>query len=177
MQRLKEEQIEVGRQLEKEGQQKEAEQYYCAAGEWRAALTMYEGVEMWDEAIRVAKVHGGREQANGVAFKWARSLGGEQGSKLLQNLGLVREAIEYHQKLREFPHAFELAERCLPEMLPEVRVVSFRFRSVDFISFVALLVAPFGASLPQLSLLLLLSFPLSLSLSLSLSLFLSLYSA
>ena len=130
-QRLKEEQIEVGRQLEKEGQQKEAEQYYCAAGEWRAALTMYEGVEMWDEAIRVAKVHGGREQANGVAFKWARSLGGEQGSKLLQNLGLVREAIEYHQKLREFPHAFELAERCLPEMLPEVRVAVLCLRRLS----------------------------------------------
>lgn len=123
-QRLKEEQTQIARQLEKEGQHKEAEHYFCACGEWRACLTMYQGQEMWDEAIRVAKVHGGRDQANGVAFLWARSIGGEQGSKLLQNLGLVREAIEYHQKLREFPVAFELAERCCPEMLPDVHLAA-----------------------------------------------------
>jgi len=57
---LKETHQYLGQQLEMEGNFRDAEHYYVEAGEWLHAVNMYKQNDMWEEAIRVAKYHGGR---------------------------------------------------------------------------------------------------------------------
>lgn len=38
---------------------------------------------MWDDALRVAKFHGGQSAHKRVAYAWALALGGDAGAKLL----------------------------------------------------------------------------------------------
>lgn len=38
---------------------------------------------MWDDALRVAKSHGGHNAHKRVAYAWALALGGDAGAKLL----------------------------------------------------------------------------------------------
>ena len=78
-----------------EGNLREAEHHYCEAGEWLSAVNMYRSNNMWDEAIRVAKIYGGVNASKRVAYAWALALGGEAGAKLLTKLGLIDPAIDY----------------------------------------------------------------------------------
>lgn len=43
----------------------------------------YRSNDMWDDALRVAKFHGGQGAHKRVAYAWALALGGEAGAKLL----------------------------------------------------------------------------------------------
>ena len=54
---------------------------------------MYRGSDLWEDAYRVAKFHGGVTAGNRVAYAWALSIGGEEGSKLLTKL--VRVCVPY----------------------------------------------------------------------------------
>lgn len=38
---------------------------------------------MWEDALRVAKFHGGHSAHKRVAYAWALALGGDAGAKLL----------------------------------------------------------------------------------------------
>lgn len=38
---------------------------------------------MWNDALRVAKFHGGQSAHKRVAYAWALALGGDAGAKLL----------------------------------------------------------------------------------------------
>ncbi|CAN0469246.1 unnamed protein product, partial [Hapterophycus canaliculatus] len=38
---------------------------------------------MWNDALRVAKSHGGQSAHKRVAYAWALALGGDAGAKLL----------------------------------------------------------------------------------------------
>lgn len=40
-------------ECETEGNLRQAEHYYCEAGDWKAAVNMYRAQDMWDEAHRV----------------------------------------------------------------------------------------------------------------------------
>ena len=71
---------------------REAENHFVEAKEWKLAVNMYRLVELWDDAIRVSKVHGGAAASKQVAFAWAVSLGGEPGAKLLQKFKLIDQA-------------------------------------------------------------------------------------
>ena len=99
---------------------KEAETHFVEAGDWEAAVNMYRSNDLWDEAFRVAKTHGGGPAASRVAcvprregtvrprpacdlwesewrarrYAWALALGGDAGSKLLHKLGMIEQAIE-----------------------------------------------------------------------------------
>ncbi|DBA03525.1 TPA: hypothetical protein N0F65_011426 [Lagenidium giganteum] len=119
---LKDTHLYLAQQLEHEGNYKEAEHHFAEAGEWQAAVNMYRSNDMWDEAIRVAKFHGGINASKRVAYAWAMDLGGEQGSKLLTRLGLIEPAIDYAIESGAFEHAFELARNCAPKKLPEVHL-------------------------------------------------------
>merc|ERR1711966_523635 len=83
---------------------------------------MYRSNDHWDEAIRVAKLHGGVNASKRVAYAWALALGGEAGAKLLTKLGLIEPAIDYAIESVQFTHAFELARSCLPRKLPDVHL-------------------------------------------------------
>lgn len=43
----------VAQEMEAEGQHRQAEQHYCAAGDWRAAVNLYRVADMWEESYRV----------------------------------------------------------------------------------------------------------------------------
>ena len=101
----------LAQQLEMDGALREAEQYYCEAGEWQSAVNMWRANDSWDEAIRIAKFHGGVQASQRVAYAWALSIGGEQGSKLLTKLGLIEQAIDYAIESGNFDHAFDLARK------------------------------------------------------------------
>ena len=119
---LKETHLHLAQQLEMEGNLRDAEKHYCEAQEWQSAVNMYRANDNWDEAIRVAKVHGGLSASKRVAYAWAMHLSGEQGAKLLTKLGLIEQAIDYSVETGDFEHAFGLARNSLKSKLPEVHL-------------------------------------------------------
>jgi intraflagellar transport protein 172 len=56
----------VAQSLAQEGCWRDAERLYCEAGEWKVAVQMYRGQEVWEDALRVAKVYGGPGAAKQV---------------------------------------------------------------------------------------------------------------
>ena len=45
----------IVQEMEAEGQQRQAEHHYCAAGDWKGAVNMYRAADMWEESYRVSK--------------------------------------------------------------------------------------------------------------------------
>ena len=119
---LTETHLHLAQQLETEGSFKAAEKHYVEASDWGSAVNMYRANDLWDDAIRVAKLHGGVAASKKVAYAWAVSLGGEAGSKLLTKFGLVDQAIDYATESGAFEHAFSLALASKKEKLPEVHL-------------------------------------------------------
>jgi len=119
---LTETHLHLAQQLETEGSFKLAEKHYVEASDWGSAVNMYRANDMWDDAIRVAKLHGGVNASKKVAYAWAVSLGGEAGAKLLTKFGLIDQAIDYATESGAFEHAFALALASKKEKLPEVHL-------------------------------------------------------
>merc|ERR1719440_1330833 len=92
---LAETHLHLAQQLEADNKFKDAERHYIDANEWKSAVNMYRSHDLWDDAIRVAKGHGGVNASKQVAYAWAVSLGGDKGAKLLTKFGLVEQAINY----------------------------------------------------------------------------------
>jgi intraflagellar transport protein 172 len=114
--------VHLAQLLETEGNYKEAEQYYIEAKDWKSAVNMYRANDLWDEAIRVAKLHGGPNASKQVAYAWAVHIGGEAGANLLTKFGLVEQAIDYATESGAFDQAFQLARTSLKSKLPEVHL-------------------------------------------------------
>ncbi|GMH58994.1 hypothetical protein TrRE_jg3276, partial [Triparma retinervis] len=112
----------LAQQLEMEGNLRDAEEHYAGAGEWLAAVNMYRTNDQWEEAIRVAKFHGGINASKRVAYAYALHLGGAAGAKLLTKLGLLEPAVDYAMESGAFEHAFELSKEALPKKVPEVHL-------------------------------------------------------
>ena len=119
---LKETHQHLAHQLESGGSFKEAEKHFVKASDWKGAVQMYRAQNMWDEALRVARHHGGSNASKQVAYAWAVSLGGEEGAKLLNKFGLIEQAIDYAIESGAFMHAFELTRNSMKEKLPEVHL-------------------------------------------------------
>nr|XP_020664000.1 intraflagellar transport protein 172 homolog [Pogona vitticeps] len=112
--------LHLGKELEAEGRLPEAEYHYLEAKDWKAAVNMFRVNNMWEEAYRVAKAHGGAHSHKHVAFLWARSLGGEAAVKLLNKFGLLEMAIDHAADNNIFDFAFELARLSMKQKLPEI---------------------------------------------------------
>jgi len=119
---LTETHLHLAQNLEHEGNYRQAEHHFVEAKDWKLAVNMYRTNDLWDDAIRVAKLHGGAAASKQVAFAWAVSLGGEAGAKLLQKFGLIEQAIDYAIESNAFEHAFELARISAKPKLPEVHL-------------------------------------------------------
>lgn len=119
---LTETHLHLAQQLETEGSFKLAEKHYVEASDWGSAVNMYRANDMWDDAIRVAKAHGGVNASKKVAYAWAVSLGGEAGAKLLTKFGLIDQAIDYATESGAFEHAFTLANASKTDKLAEVHL-------------------------------------------------------
>ncbi len=111
----------LAEQFSNEGALKNAEHHFVDAGEWLNAIHMYSSADMWEDAIRVAKYHGGPTSQNRVAYAWALSLG-ECGTQRLREHGLLEPAIEYALEIRDFRYAFELARAGLPSKLQDIHL-------------------------------------------------------
>ncbi|XP_030054442.1 intraflagellar transport protein 172 homolog [Microcaecilia unicolor] len=114
--------LHLGKELEAEGRLREAEYHYLEAKEWKATVNMYRVTDMWEEAYRVAKAHGGTNAHKHVAYLWAKSLGGEAAVKLLNKFGLLETAIDYAADNCSFDFAFELARLSLKQKMPEIHL-------------------------------------------------------
>ncbi|XP_050690071.1 intraflagellar transport protein 172 homolog [Eriocheir sinensis] len=112
--------LHLASQLEQEGNYHDAEKHYIAADDWKAAVNMYRGVDMWEEAYRVAKQRGGANAGKQVAFLWARTLRGDAAVKLLKKFGLLEQCIDYACESMQFEFAFELARTANKQKLPEI---------------------------------------------------------
>lgn len=102
--------VHLAQELEQEGNHKSAEKHFVEAGDWKSAVHMYRGVDMWEDAYRVAQAHGGPHSAKQVAFLWAKTLGGESAVKLLNKFGILEQGIDYACESYQFEFAFELAK-------------------------------------------------------------------
>jgi len=58
----------LAKQLEGEGDLRAAERHYVEGGQWDEAVRMYRKADDWAEARRVARMHGGADAADQVAF-------------------------------------------------------------------------------------------------------------
>ncbi|KAJ7341442.1 hypothetical protein JRQ81_005540 [Phrynocephalus forsythii] len=112
--------LHLGKELEAEGRLPEAEYHYLEAKDWKAAVNMFRMNNLWEDAYRVAKAHGGANSHKHVAFLWARSLGGEAAVKLLSKFGLLEMAIDHAADNNIFDFAFELARLSMKQKLPEI---------------------------------------------------------
>ncbi|TPX67270.1 hypothetical protein SpCBS45565_g03981 [Spizellomyces sp. 'palustris'] len=101
--------IYLAKSLETEGNYKQAEHHYVEGKDWKSAINMYCANNVYEEAYRVAKAHGGPTSAKQVAYLWARSLGGESAVKLLSKFGLLDAAIDFATENGAFDFAFELS--------------------------------------------------------------------
>ncbi|XP_060552918.1 intraflagellar transport protein 172 homolog [Ruditapes philippinarum] len=114
--------LHLAKECETDNNLRQAEHYYCEAGDWKAAVNMYRSQDMWDEAHRVAKAHGGQTASKQVAYLWAKSLGGDSAVKLLNKFGLLEAAIDYAAENCAFDFAFELSRIAMKNKLPEIHL-------------------------------------------------------
>jgi intraflagellar transport protein 172 len=119
---LQETHLHLAQQFAKEGKLADAEQHYVEANCWNMASELYMSSNMWEEALRVAKSYGGPKEIAEIARKWASTVGGEGGSKLLIKQGLVEAALEYECDNQNFEEAFRLAETACRHRLPDVHL-------------------------------------------------------
>ncbi|KAM3861396.1 intraflagellar transport protein 172 homolog [Diretmus argenteus] len=119
---LTETHLHLAKELEAESRFSEAEYHFMEAEEWKTAVHMYRVSDMWEDAYRVAKSHGGAGPQKQVAYLWARSLGGEAAVKLLNKFGLVDYAIDFASDNRSFDFAFELARLSGKQKIPEIHL-------------------------------------------------------
>ena len=117
---LKETHQFLAQTLEMEGSLKDAEHHYVESQEWHSAVSMYRSNEMWDDAIRVAKFHGGINACKRVTIALLMAIGVVEGSKYLTKHGLVDAAIEHATENGAFDMALELANNNMPRKLPEI---------------------------------------------------------
>ncbi|XP_069742704.1 intraflagellar transport protein 172 homolog isoform X3 [Narcine bancroftii] len=114
--------LHLAKELESEGRFREAEYHYLEAKEWKAIVNMYRINDMWDEAYRVSKAHGGANAHKQVAYLWAKSLGGESAVKLLNKFGLLETAIDYAADNCSFEFAFELSRLSMKNKIPDIHL-------------------------------------------------------
>nr|XP_057921402.1 intraflagellar transport protein 172 homolog [Doryrhamphus excisus] len=119
---LAETHLHLAKELEGESKFSEAEHHLMQADDWKAAVNMYRLHDMWEDAYRIAKSHGGANAQKQVAYLWARSLGGEAAVKLLTKFGLLEYGIESASNSFLFDFAFELARLSNKDKIPEIHL-------------------------------------------------------
>jgi intraflagellar transport protein 172 len=116
----------IAEQYEMKANLKKAEHYYVEAKMWTSAMSMYRQLEKWEDAKRVAKIHGGKSSFEKVVLAQAHATfkehGAEAGAQLLAKHGLIEIAIDYAVEHSNFQHAFELATHSAKHKLPDIHL-------------------------------------------------------
>ncbi|KIZ07625.1 Intraflagellar transport protein [Monoraphidium neglectum] len=108
--------------LQLEGHWREAERHFTDAKDWKAAVAMYTSQGSWEDALRVAKAHGGAAATKQVAYAWAVAVPPEEGGALLRRLGLGDAAVDAAAEAGAFGHAFQLAQVAAPQRMADVHL-------------------------------------------------------
>ncbi|XP_016326231.1 intraflagellar transport protein 172 homolog [Sinocyclocheilus anshuiensis] len=124
---LQETRIHLAKELEGESRFQEAEYHYLEGQDWKAAVNMYRVNDMWEEAYRIAKTHGGASAHKQVAYLWAKNLGGEAAVKLLNKFGFLETAIDFAADNYAFDFAFELARLAMKQKIPDIHLKNAMF--------------------------------------------------
>ncbi|GAB1607105.1 transport 172 homolog [Argonauta hians] len=119
---LEETYCRMAKEVESDGNLRQAEEYLLSANNAKAAINMYRSQNMWSDAYRIAKSHCPELMSKQVAFLWARNLGGDSAVKLLSRFGLLEEAIDYAAEQCVFDFAFDLAHVGMKEKLPSIHL-------------------------------------------------------
>mmetsp|Transcript_17930 Transcript_17930/g.51630 ORF Transcript_17930/g.51630 Transcript_17930/m.51630 type:complete len:974 (+) Transcript_17930:3-2924(+) len=116
----------IAEAYEMKGNLTKAEHYYVEAKMWTSAMSMYRQLEKWEDAKRVAKLHGGKQSLEKVVLAQAHATfkehGAEAGAQLLAKHGLIEIAIDYAVEHSNFAHAFELANVSAKHKLPDIHL-------------------------------------------------------
>ncbi|KAL0119649.1 hypothetical protein PUN28_007825 [Cardiocondyla obscurior] len=102
--------MHLAKELDAAGKPREAEEHYLGAGDWRGAVTAYRSVNMWEDALRVAKKASGEKAAQQVALMWARTLASELGARLLMRLGYFEPCLQLACEASLFDWALEIVK-------------------------------------------------------------------
>lgn len=112
--------LALGAQFQKEGNLKSAETHFIAGKDWSRAVSMYRDKDLWDDAVRVAKVHGGANAAKQVVVSRATVMDGEEGVRLLAKFNLVEAGIEAAIDASKFDLALQWSQLAQPAKVPYV---------------------------------------------------------
>lgn len=112
--------LSLGAQFEKENNLKTAETHYIAGKDWGRAVNMYRDRDMWDDAVRVAKVHGGANSAKQVVISRALVMDANEGVHLLTKFNLLEAGIDTALESLKFDLAQQWSQLGLPAKLPYV---------------------------------------------------------
>lgn len=89
---LTETSVYLAKELEAERLWKQAETYYVSVGEWKQAALMYRNADLWEDAYRVSRAHGGALAAKQVAYHWAQTMTTPlEAVALLNRYGLLNQ--------------------------------------------------------------------------------------
>ncbi|KAK2948164.1 putative Intraflagellar transport protein 172 [Blattamonas nauphoetae] len=114
--------FDAAKQLKKEGQFSLAEKHFIEAKQPKEAIKMYEEQEMWEDAVRVAKLTDGQKGAIDLALKRAEAVGGEKGVELLVQMGMPEVAVDFACTHKMFELAFSTARGHCAHKLGEARL-------------------------------------------------------
>jgi intraflagellar transport protein 172 len=110
----------VAQYLEQDKNLKQAEHYYIESGNWKSCVEMYRSHNMWEEALRVAKQNGNKNEINEISKKWVANMPKDQAIKMLLSMNLGEAAIDILCDNKEYEAAFKLAEQHARYKLPDV---------------------------------------------------------
>lgn len=112
--------LALAAQFQKEGNLNSAETHFIAGKDWSRAVSMYRDRDLWDDAVRVAKVHGGANAAKQVVVSRATVMDGEEGVRLLGKFNLVEAGIDAALEGGKFDLALQWAQLAQPAKVPYV---------------------------------------------------------
>ncbi|XQJ26776.1 intraflagellar transport protein 172, putative [Leishmania guyanensis] len=112
--------LALASQFQKEGNLKAAETHFIAGKDWSRAVSMYRDRDLWDDAVRVAKVHGGTNAAKQVVVSRATVMDSEEGVQLLGKFNLVEAGIDAALESSKFDLALQWAQLAQPAKVPYV---------------------------------------------------------
>ena len=101
--------VYLAKELENDKLYKQAENYFIMAEEWQQAVLMYKGAELWEDAYRVSRAHGGSLAAKQVAFAWSQTLPTPADAvAMLNRFGLLNQVVDYALESQNFDFALSL---------------------------------------------------------------------
>jgi len=108
--------------LEQDKNLKGAEKHYILSGNWKGCVELYRSHNMLDEALRVAKSNGNKNEVNELAKKWVANLSKEDQIKTLLGMGLGEACIDILCSIKDYEGAFKLAEQHERYKIPDIHL-------------------------------------------------------